>query len=384
MKKLIVVSLIAFLAILLIHSSMLKAQVPQKISYQSVIRNSSGELIKSAMVEIKISILHGSVSGTVTYSETHSVSTNVNGLATLAIGAGTPDTGTFSAIDWSHGPYFLKVETISEEGTNYISTGTSEILSVPYALHSKTAETVTDSLDENDPLFTAWDKDYNDLTNKPANATSTNNGFMSSTDKIKLNGLQNANIIAGTGISVTGTYPDVTITNTASGGPHYIGELYGGGVIFWVDHTGEHGLIVSMVDQSTNTEWSNVSTIAVDTTNEWDGASNTIAILLQSGHLNSAAKLCADYVNVEYGNGTYNDWYLPSITELNHIWNFFYEVQKSLTNDGNPSTTPLIRTFYWSSSGNYDFTAWAFAFGNGHSQPSYKYTANCVRAVRAF
>ena len=100
-------------------------------------------MVKSATVGVKISILQGSVSGAATYSETHSVSTNVNGLATLAVGTGIPVTGTFSSIDWSNGPYYLKVETDPNGGTSYIVTGTTEILSVPYALHSKTADGFT-------------------------------------------------------------------------------------------------------------------------------------------------------------------------------------------------------------------------------------------------
>lgn len=128
---------------LLIQCLYSTAQVPQKISYQSVIRNSSGELVKSATVGIRISILQGSVSGTVTYLETHSVITNVNGLATLAVGTGTPVTGTFAGIDWSNGPYFLKVETDPNGGSSYLVLGTSEILSVPYAIHAKTADGFT-------------------------------------------------------------------------------------------------------------------------------------------------------------------------------------------------------------------------------------------------
>lgn len=165
---------------------------------------------------------------------------------------------------------------------------------------------------------------------------------------------------------------------------HYIGELYGGGIIFWIDRTGEHGLIVSMVDLSISSIWSNVTDTPVGTTNDWDGANNTLAIIGQAGHTTSAAKLCADYTNANYGTGIYSDWYLPSIAELNHIWNNFYEVQKTLYTDGNASTTPLARAFYWSSSEGYNFNAWHFSFDYGSTYGANEYDTYYVRAVRAF
>ena len=118
------------------------AQVPEKVSYQTIIRNTSGELVKSGTVGLRISILRDSASGTAAYIETHTVSTNINGLATLDVGMGTVETGAFSSIDWGNSPYFLKIETDPTGGTSYSITGISEILSVPYALFAKKAETV--------------------------------------------------------------------------------------------------------------------------------------------------------------------------------------------------------------------------------------------------
>ncbi len=109
------------------------AQVPQKMSYQAVIRNSANELIANGNVGIKISILQSSPVGTVVFSETHTAVTNVNGLAALEIGGGTLASGNFSTINWANGPYFIKTETDPLGGTNYTITGTSQLLSVPYA-----------------------------------------------------------------------------------------------------------------------------------------------------------------------------------------------------------------------------------------------------------
>ncbi len=138
MKKIINKSvhlLIIALAHLLISSSIF-AQAPQKMSYQAVIRNTSGALVTSTSVGMKISILQGTATGNVAYSETQIASTNANGLVSLEIGAGTVVSGTFAGINWSTGPYFIKTETDPLGGTNYSITGTNELMSVPYALFS--------------------------------------------------------------------------------------------------------------------------------------------------------------------------------------------------------------------------------------------------------
>ena len=133
------------------------SQVPEKMSYQAVIRNSSGQLVQNSQVGMKISILQGSSSGTPLYSETHTPTTNANGLVTLQIGNGN-STDDFSLIDWKGGPFFIQTETDPSGGTNYIITGTSQLLSVPFALYAKVAENVPGGMAETDPVFTAWDK----------------------------------------------------------------------------------------------------------------------------------------------------------------------------------------------------------------------------------
>lgn len=131
------------------------AQAPQKMSYQAVIRNTSNALITSSPVGMQISILQGSSSGAVVYTETQTTSTNANGLVSIEIGTGTVVTGTFTAINWANGPYFIKTETDPTGGTAYTISGTSELLSVPYALHAKTAESITGGITETDPVFVA-------------------------------------------------------------------------------------------------------------------------------------------------------------------------------------------------------------------------------------
>jgi len=112
------------------------AQSPQKMSYQAVMRNSSEALITSTAIGMRISIIQGSASGIPVYVETQSTTTNINGLASIKIGDGMAETGTFAAIDWANGPYFIKTETDPAGGTDYTIAGTSELMSVPYALFS--------------------------------------------------------------------------------------------------------------------------------------------------------------------------------------------------------------------------------------------------------
>ncbi len=114
-------------------------QSPQQMSFQSVIRDASDQLVSNAPVGMQISILQTSATGVAVYIETHTPTTNNNGLATLEIGTGTVVAGSFSGIDWANGPYFLKTETDPNGGTAYTISGTTQLLSVPYALYAETA-----------------------------------------------------------------------------------------------------------------------------------------------------------------------------------------------------------------------------------------------------
>ena len=130
MKKIIILLVAAFIV------AGVFAQAPNKMSYQAVIRDAGGALVTSHAVGVKVSVLQGSSSGTAVYVETHGATTNANGLVSLEIGGGTAVTGTVAGIDWSAGPYFIKTETDPSGGASYSITGTSELLSVPYALNA--------------------------------------------------------------------------------------------------------------------------------------------------------------------------------------------------------------------------------------------------------
>lgn len=130
--------IITFFAAVLITVNLL-AQAPSKMSYQAIIRNSSNALITNSVVGMRISILQTTPNGTPVYVETQAPTTNPNGLVSLEIGGGTVLSGNFSTIDWSNGPYFIKTETDPTGGTSYSITGTSQLLSVPYALYSESS-----------------------------------------------------------------------------------------------------------------------------------------------------------------------------------------------------------------------------------------------------
>lgn len=127
-------------SVLLIVALSLSAQAPQYFSYQAVVRKADNSLLTSSPVGMKISIIKGSATGTTVYSETHTTTTNANGLLSVNIGAGTPANGTFSNINWGNDKYFIKTEIDPDGGTKYSITSTTQLISVPYALYAKTAE----------------------------------------------------------------------------------------------------------------------------------------------------------------------------------------------------------------------------------------------------
>jgi hypothetical protein len=138
------------LLILLLCMFIAKGQSPGSFKYQAVARDASGTVIASTAVEIKIKILQGSETGISVCEEIFSPTTNAYGLVTLEIGSVNPD--DFGAINWANGPYFIQV------WLNGSKMGTSQLVSVPYAIHATTADSLTNPVTETDPLFSAWNK----------------------------------------------------------------------------------------------------------------------------------------------------------------------------------------------------------------------------------
>jgi len=289
---------------------------PNAFNYSAVARNAAGQPIATTTIGIQITILKTSPTGASQYSENHFVNTDAYGLFNLVIGAGAVQSGSMATIDWSNDNYYLKVGMDAAGGTNFLTMGTTQLLSVPYALYAKSAGTV-----------------------------------------------------AGGG--------------TGGGFTHYIGEQFGGGVIFhlWKDAQGvEHGLIVDKTDLSTSQVWSNLdqTPIGPSAQSTWDGLSNSNAIVGQAGHTSSAAALCLNSTN-----GGQSDWYLPSTQELNMLWNNYYTVARSLTQI---SGATILMSNYWSSTELGPNEAMYFAFYDGSPKVGYNRDIGAfyVRAVRAF
>ena len=353
MKKIINKSahlLMVTLAYLLINSSIF-AQAPQKMSYQAVIRNTSGSLVSSASVGMQISILQGSSTGTAVYVETQTPSTNANGLVSIEIGGGTIVSGNFSTINWANGPYFIKTETDPTGGTAYTIVGTNELMSVPYALFS--ANGTPGPAGPQGPAGT--------------NGTNGAQGPIGATGPAGAQGPTGATGPAGAqgpqGLPGSGGFT------------HYIGELFGGGIVIsvWKENGVEKGLIASLVDLTTSANYSNIQTTIIGPTAQspFDGQTNTTAVV------NQGATVGASYLCNNYSSGGFNDWYLPAIWELNQCYNAAFIVNTVLG-----ATNGFKLSYYWSSTESSGSNAWCHNFSGGTSVFDSKLFAYSVRAVR--
>jgi len=422
----------------LIVATSVFAQSPEILSYQAVVRNTNRELVADQQVGMQISILQGSADGAVVYMETQTPTTNANGLVTIEIGAGI-SSDDFSTIDWANGPYFIKTETDRTGGTNYTLIATSQLASVPYALFansSETTNTITGTITESqisdlqnyltsevDPVFTAWDRStgisitesqISDLQNyltsevdptytasQATNITATditNLGNLSGTNTgdQNLSGLaRSADVIELDNTSpftpdadyepATKRYVDDAIDAVTS--EHYIGELFGGGIIFWLTPDGTHGLIASLddLDGGSGVAWGSSGT-TVGATSMTDGEANTAIIIAASPPAGSAAVLCNTY-----SNGGHSDWYLPSNRELFLMVGQDYLIDYILDNDGNSSTNGFTQEYntttngqYWGSTEFGNDSAWVYRFYSTNSNVSTKSDNRRVRAVRSF
>ena len=298
MKKLIVL-IGLYLCVLLAF-----AQTPQSFQYQSVVRDGNGDVVINQSVSFQVSLISGSSTGTVMYVETHDATTNAFGLVILAIGEGTVVSGSFAGINWSSALHFIKVEADITGGTNYVDMGTTQLLSVPYALNAKTSED-------------AFSGNYSDLNGVPVNVSSFSNdaGYITSpndADADPANEMQTLSVAgnnltivggntvaipqttytAGTGINVTGT----TITNTA---PNQIVSITGGGA---TTVTGTYpSFTVSSTDNVNDADANpsnEIQTLSVSGADLTISGGNTVTIP-QTSHWGENA---ADIYNLNTGN----------------------------------------------------------------------------------
>ncbi len=134
MKYLIIMSLLIFPMLGI-------SQAPQRINFQSVLRNTTGEIVSNKAVSLRISILSDSITGTAVYVESHARTTDAGGLLSLQIGSGTAPSRDFATINWGNSVHFIKLEVDFSGGNNYVLLGTQELMSVPYALYASKTDT---------------------------------------------------------------------------------------------------------------------------------------------------------------------------------------------------------------------------------------------------
>lgn len=161
---------------------------------------------------------------------------------------------------------------------------------------------------------------------------------------------------------------------------HYVGEVYGGGVVFHVykDALGEeHGLIVSIINQSSSSIYSNIDNISIGASTTWNGQENTNLMSTQVGATLGAWKDCNDYT---YGG--FSDWYLPAVDELSLIWQNRFNINKTLA--AVVGAIQIQNGEYWSSTEYNTTSAYYFSFTSGYTIYDGKAYANTVRAIRQF
>ena len=134
MKKL----LLALVALATFSISMF-GQSPEGFNYQAVIRNASNVIVSNQAVGLRMTLQQGATNGATVYSETFAVTTNSNGLVNVQIGNGSVLSGTFATINWANGPYFIETAVDATGGSSYVVMGTSQLMSVPFALYAKTS-----------------------------------------------------------------------------------------------------------------------------------------------------------------------------------------------------------------------------------------------------
>jgi hypothetical protein len=134
------------------------AQTSLGFKYQSVMRDADGNPLVEQFIGLKISVFDQLIDGTEYYSEEYNISTNSFGLINVNVGSQNPE--LFALIDWSNGPYYLRIYVDSNGGADYVEMGTSELMYVPYAIFANVADSV--NLSGNEIVFEDWDKNVND------------------------------------------------------------------------------------------------------------------------------------------------------------------------------------------------------------------------------
>ena len=290
----------SFVTLLVILTN-IYAQLPQLMNYQAVVRsNTQGQPVSNTVVNFNFQIHDSIAGGNVVFSETDTVTTNQFGLASIQIG----NSSSLVNVNWGTGNKYLQVEVDITGGTNFSDMGTSQLLTVPYAMY---AGKVADAIP-----------------------------------------------------------------------PHYIGEHYAGGTVFYVYDRGQHGLIADSADLSTGIHWHNGSYRYTGATGDGIGAGAMNTALIVSAEIpdnqsgSFAASICAGHSVTDSTGTTYGAWYLPSQFELNLLYQ-----QQNIVGG-------FTDNYYWSSTEYGNDGAWARNFSTGNQGDDNQSGLYAVRAIRAF
>jgi len=176
------------------------AQAPDAFKYQAVVRNAAGNILGNQAVGMQLIIHQSTATGTTIYSETFAATTNAYGLVNLQIGTGLTS-GNFSSIDWGNGPYFIETAVDVNGGTSYSSMGTSQLLSVPYALYAEVAgSSAIDNVDDADADPTNELQNWSNLPGIPADLLDGDD--VDDADADPMNEIQDISL-AGNNLSIT-------------------------------------------------------------------------------------------------------------------------------------------------------------------------------------
>jgi hypothetical protein len=415
-----------------------QAQIPPNaFNYSAVARGPQGQPIASQNIGIRFSILKTSVNGPSQYVETHQTTTDPFGLFNLKIGGGSVQSGNFASIDWGADNYFLKVELDAQGNINYYHMGTTQFVSVPYALYSGNSSYAQNGIDS---ISTNGDTLY--LSNGDVFVNTSNGGgtfnlviptiITNTVTDITSNSatfggvISNANgnqimergivystspnptigsnkIMIGSGIGTFDTilgmgnlYAHLLIPNTTYYARAYAVtenniSAYGNEVSFTtlsVGQAGPGGGIVFFNKGNSMGGWQYLETATSDqsTASEWGCIGTSIPgtqPTVGSGEVNTSLIVAgcneasfAAKICDNLSLGGQSDWFLPSIDELNLMY-----VNLHFNNQGNFNTS----SWYWSSSEESADCVTVFGFDSGFAYYGVpKNYTNYVRAVRAF
>ncbi|MDL2323370.1 DUF1566 domain-containing protein [Bacteroidales bacterium OttesenSCG-928-A17] len=390
-----------FVAILWIVAPVYAA-IPEGISYQAVVRNATGVLMSNQSVSLRVSILQGD-NQTKVYSETHAVTSNANGLVTIQIGTGSVLEGTFSSIDWSDGTIYTQVEIDPTGGSSYSISSTTQLLAVPYAFHSKSADELTGKID------------YEELLNRPAIKDSVNHyGFSGSynslsdlpsfPDSIAIHGFsgdyndlggkpegnadgdilyweQNKWNILPIGLEgqVLGiasgkiTWLEPSFANV-SASTYQVGDIYYNngipeGIVFEVSLAGRYGKVMSF-NEYAGKKWCLYSykIEEEDKEAEFINATNTTDGLYNSNIVKGKTNWTIDYPAFFVCDNEGEGWYLPSTYEMRVIYENRSLLNKKLQDYSDVVSSDLLKladgTVYWTSTESDQAYTNAIIFGN--------------------